>query len=334
MRVARDIYQVQLPLPFPLRIVNVYLVRDGDGWAVIDTGLNYSPAQEAWQTAFAALDIEPRAMTRIMLTHAHPDHYGMAGWLQAQSGAPVYLSPGEDAFARTQWAAGSRTYEPIATFFGMHGLPAAMITTVAADIAALRLMTHPAPVTTTHLTPGMPLTIGDRVFVSIATPGHSDDHLVFYCAAERLLLCGDAVLLKITPNVGLWGQERGDPLAHFLASLDRLSALDVSLALPGHGPPITRFHERIDELRMHHMERLDTMEQAVGSGATAFDVCTVVFPLPELTSHQVRFAMAETLAHLEHLVHQHRIERIDRAGVVQYRRRHRNQHNPICADGC
>jgi glyoxylase-like metal-dependent hydrolase (beta-lactamase superfamily II) len=175
-------------------------------------------------------------------------------------------------------------------------------------------MTHPTPVVLTHLPAGEPLTIGRRVFVPVATPGHSDDHLVFYCAEERLLICGDAVLIKITPNVGLWGWTRGNPLAQFLASLDRLAELDVALALPGHGPPITRFHERLEELRIHHAERLAAMERAVGAGATAYDVCTAVFPLQELTSHQMRFAMAETLAHLEYLATQGRIEQIEHDG--------------------
>lgn len=316
------IYQVQLPLPFPLRIVNTYLLRDGDGWTVIDAGLNYPPGQAAWREAFARHDVEPHEIRRIILTHAHPDHYGMAGWLQALSGAPVALSAGEAAFARSQWHTDSRAHETIATFFGSHGLPPDLMTTVAEDIARLRMMTYPVPSTVLHLPAGKPLTIGERLFIPIATPGHSDDHLVFYCAEERLLICGDAVLIKITPNVGLWGWSRGNPLAQFLASLDRLAELDVALALPGHGPPITHFQERLEELRIHHAERLEAMERAVGSGATAYEVCTAVFPLQELTSHQMRFAMAETLAHLEYLAVQGRVEQIEHAnGAYSWRRR-------------
>jgi glyoxylase-like metal-dependent hydrolase (beta-lactamase superfamily II) len=134
-------------------------------------------------------------------------------------------------------------------------------------------------------------------------------HLVFYCAEDRLLICGDAVLIKITPNVSLWPHGQPDPLADFLRSLDTLSALDVGLALPGHGPLIHAFEQRLDELRAHHHQRLEVVESAVEAGATAFAICARVFPTTVLSPHQLRFAMAETLAHLEYLVGVGRLER-------------------------
>jgi glyoxylase-like metal-dependent hydrolase (beta-lactamase superfamily II) len=182
-------------------------------------------------------------------------------------------------------------------------------------MAETRAMTLPWPVTSA-IEPGVSLQIGARSFHVIATPGHSDQHLAFYCAEERLLLCGDAVLIKITPNISLWPHGRPDPLADFLHSLDLLAALHVDLALPGHGPLIRAFGERLAELRAHHHERLGIMEQATGDGATAFSICTAVFPITALSPHQLRFAMAETLAHLEYLVG---VGRLERAGGM-YRR--------------
>jgi glyoxylase-like metal-dependent hydrolase (beta-lactamase superfamily II) len=308
VQVAEDIFQVQLPLPFPLRIVNSYVLRDGDGWTIIDTGINYPAGRAAWRAAFVALEIAPKAIRRIVLTHAHPDHYGMAGWLVEQSGAPVLLAPLEQEFARRAWRDGGANEQAIIDFFQAHGMPTELAEQVRGSMAETRAMTAPWPATGT-IEPGESIRIGARLFQVLAAPGHSDQHLVFYCAEERLLLCGDAVLIKITPNISLWPQGRPDPLADFLQSLDRLAALQVDLALPGHGPLIHAFGERLVELREHHHERLEIVERAAAGGATAFSICASVFPATALSPHQLRFAMAETLAHLEYLVGVGRLER-------------------------
>jgi glyoxylase-like metal-dependent hydrolase (beta-lactamase superfamily II) len=308
VQVAEGIFQVQLPLPFPLRIVNSYVLRDGDGWTIIDTGINYLAGRAAWQAALVKLEIAPKTIQRIILTHAHPDHYGMAGWLAEHSGAPVQLAPLEQEFVLTAWQAGVANEQAVVDFFQTHGMPTELAEQVRHSMAETRAMTLPWP-TTSVIEPGVSIQIGARSFQVIATPGHSDQHLAFYCAEERLLLCGDAVLIKITPNISLWPHGRPNPLADFLQSLDLLATLHVDLALPGHGPLIRAFGERLAELRAHHHERLEIMVQATGDGATAFLICSTVFPTTALSPHQLRFAMAETLAHLEYLVGIGRLER-------------------------
>lgn len=317
MEVAEGIYQVQLPLPFPLKIVHCYALRDGDGWTIVDTGINYPPGRDAWRSAFAELGIDPTAIKRILLTHAHPDHYGMAGWLAQQSAAPVFLSPGEQAFARRVWHHGETHIAGVIDYFRANGMPADLAEQVRLSTIENRAMTIPWPETST-IEAGANITIGRRSFHAIATPGHSEEHLVFYCADDRLLLCSDAVLTKITPNISSWPDGQPDPLADFLRSLDRLATLNVDLALPGHGPLIHTFNQRLAELRAHHQERLQLMKAAVGAGATAFDVCMAVFQFDTLSPHQLRFAIAETLAHLNYLVGLRQIERVAR-WPVEYR---------------
>lgn len=318
MQVADDIFQVQLPLPFPLKIVNCYVLRDGPGWALVDSGLNYAAGQAAWHAAFAQLGIDPSRIARIYLTHAHPDHYGMAGWLAQQSGAPVFLSPGEQAFARRVWQHGAANERAVLDFFRAHGMPADLAEQLRLAMLENRAMTVPWP-EVTLLVPGSEISIGARTFQTLATPGHSDEHIVFYCADDRLLLCGDAVLTKITPNVSCWPDGRPNPLADFLSSLATLATLEVDLALPGHGPLIRTFRQRLGELEAHHHERLQAVERAIGGGATAFEVCTAIFAVATLSPHQLRFAIAETLAHLEYLVAAGRAERAEHPRL-EYRR--------------
>lgn len=315
MYVAEDVFQVQLPLPFALRTVNCYLLRDGDGWTLVDAGLHYEPGVVAWHAAFATLGIGPRDIRRIVLTHAHPDHYGMAGWLQQQSDAPVLLSAEERTFAEMHWHAHASADEATAALFGAHGMPEALVSTILRDIGALRAMAQPVPAHSAPIAPGDVLQVGRRRFVAVATPGHSEGHLALYCADERLLICGDAVLMRISPHVGLWPNSRPDPLGAFLGTLDELARLDVALALPGHGALISDLAGRAAELAAHHAQRLDVVLQAVGAGSSAFEVCGRVFALGELSTHQVRFAMAETLAHLVRLVETGRLARAAGAPV-------------------
>src|SRR5262245_5550574 len=183
-QVADGIYQIQLPLPFALRIVNCYLLRDGDGWTIVDSGLNYPPGQAAWLAAFDALGIREDSIARIVLTHAHPDHYGMAGWLAERTGAPVLLSPVEQAFAAYVWGSADPAIQAVAELFRRHAMPADLVAAVCEQMAVVRPMTRPL-VQTTTLAPGARLRVGAREFQAISTPGHSDGHLAFYCAEER-----------------------------------------------------------------------------------------------------------------------------------------------------
>ena len=318
--VAENIYRVRLPLPFALNHVNSYLLREPDGWTLVDAGLNRPELQELWQAAWRELGVAPRTIRRIILTHMHPDHFGLAGWLQEQSGAPVFLSPRESEVARVTWIEEMTAprHALVAAYLHSAGVAADVATVITRQQDYLRSLTYPHPQEILTIAPGEVITIGSRRFQAIHAPGHADGQLIFYSAADRLLLTGDQVLLRITPNIGVWPSTQGEPLAAYLDSLAELGKLDVGLALPGHHGPITSWQDRIAELVLHHSHRLETMLAAVEDGATALEVSYRVFNYDRFSTHEVRFAVAETLAHLEHLASQGRLIRVEEADQRLY----------------
>ena len=318
VEVAHNCFQVPLPLPFALNIVNCYLLRDDDGWSVVDAGLHTPAGEAAWRAAFAALNLEPQTIRQIVLTHFHPDHFGMAGWLQSLSAAPVLLAPRELEQAKAMWGKPPTLRDPLVPMLLAHGCPDALVTTIEATVADLRAATFPHP-TVTPLLPGSHVQMGGRSFTAIHAPGHSDGQLIFYDADDRLLLSGDHVLNKITPHIGLWPGSEPDPLGRYLASLTDLATLEVRLALPGHKTLIADWPGRINELQHHHAERLAVMLAVVEASATSYEVACTVFPFARFTPHEQRFAIAETSAHLERLVLQGELERSENP-VVRYHR--------------
>jgi glyoxylase-like metal-dependent hydrolase (beta-lactamase superfamily II) len=319
--VAPSIFQVRLPLPFALNHVNCYLLDDGDGWTILDAGLNRPELVERWEAAWRELGIHRRDIHRIVLTHMHPDHFGLAGWLQQECDAPVFMSPIERDVAQFTWY--DETTPARRTRFDDYlrsaGVAAEVATVVLKQQDYLRAMTRPLPAAIELIAPGGVLQMAGRSFTAIHAPGHADGQLLFYSAADRLLLCGDHVLQKITPNIGFWLNSHGDPLANYLGSLADVAGLEVALALPGHHGALTDWRGRIAELQVHHEQRLAAMYAAAAPGATSLEVSYAVFNYDRFSTHEIRFAVAETLAHLEHLANQGRLVRDDSGAVRLYR---------------
>lgn len=197
-------------------------------------------------------------------------------------------------------------------FFARCGLPDPVGANFSSrEIEGMRRMLLPFADAVDGLIPDETVSIGTRRFDVLTTPGHSDGHLIFYDPTDGLVLAGDHVLPHITPNIAFWPGVEPNPLGRYLGSLSPLKTLDVRLALPGHGPVFANWHERLGELETHHAQRLEAMAHVVGRGATVFDVSRQVFNHLTLDRHQARMAVAETLAHLDHLVDQGRLRRRD-----------------------
>jgi glyoxylase-like metal-dependent hydrolase (beta-lactamase superfamily II) len=293
------IVQVKVPLPFPLRWVNGYVIRGKDGCTVIDPGLRTPEAEQMWLRTFRELGLSPGDVEQIVLTHHHPDHYGLAGWMQQQTHAPVVMS--RTAFQRAQllWGDGQPLTAEIVRQFARHGMDEGTLGQVREHLDSFVPLVSPPP-EATFLEPGASIRLGDECYTAILAEGHASGQLCFYDERRRVIFCGDQVLPRITPNVSLLPSDDANPLASFLSSLEQLSALTVDVAFPGHRDPFAAFGERARELIRHHDERLTYMRDLLKEPMTAYALCRRVFG-DRLTVHQLRFAMAETLAHVIYL---------------------------------
>ena len=312
--VAEGVYQLKVPVPFPLVFVSAYLVEGGDGWTVIDTGFDYPEGREAWEVGARQIGLDlDQDVARIVVTHFHPDHLGLARWLQERSGAPVYMLESEIEHSREVWSA------PDPSAFVQYLVRNGMDRTSAGEAAGHMRANLALPEEMLPLRDGEKLEIGAGTARVVHAPGHADHQIMLHDEERKVLYAADHVLLRITPNIGLWPDTEPEPLARYLESISNLRGLrEADLVLPGHGPLFHDLDGRIVELLQHHEERLDLMRGTLGDEPrTSFDVSREVFRYA-LSLYERCFALTETLAHLEHLVATGRVERVEN-GMVGFR---------------
>ncbi len=318
VEVSPNIFQVRVPIPFPLRNVQCYLVRETDGWTMVDTGLNYPAALEAWDGAFRALRMKPRDIRRIVLTHTHPDHFGLAGHFQRLADAPVYALNEEIEIIPREWPPEEIAIPLLSRFFRHHGAPDQVLGRVAGRSREVIEMTNPLPVLV-PLHEGEDIRIGGQPYRVIWVPGHADGHLVLYRRSDGLMFIGDHVLMKITPNIALWPQLEFNPLQKYLASLDKISQFKTQIALPGHRAIVHDVPARVAEIKQHHQVRLHETLVAAGKGNNGYQVARALFP-HLVTADDIRLGMIEALSHLEYLTQAGKLERLEGA-VMRYRQK-------------
>lgn len=299
--VAPGVHWLRMPLPFALEHINLWLLADGDGWTIVDCGFGTDETRALWQKIFAE-QLGGKPVTRVVVTHFHPDHCGLAAWLAEHWGAPVHMTEPEFAAARAWYEARElHRREAQETLFRKHGLP------VADALQAQRknLFKRGVPELPAAIVPlvdSQRLHVNGREWRVISGYGHSPEHAALYCAELDVLIAGDMVLPRISTLVSVQAATPdGDPLGSFLDSLTRYAELPAdTLVLPSHGLPFYGLRERVDALKQHHAARLDELVAACGTPQTGAQMMPVVFKRA-LDAQQTMFAMGETLAHINYL---------------------------------
>ncbi len=317
--VAPGLFWLRMPLPLALDHVNLWVLEDGPGWCIIDTGLNTADLRSIW-TQLLSGPLSGRPVTRLIVTHYHPDHAGLAGWLwqqwQPDERPTVVMSTTEYLMCKALQLDSTEGHrDQIAAFYEQAGMPAERVAFYRQRGNVYRQGVHDLPAPYVHVDEGQVLEIGARRWQVIKAGGHALDMIMLHCPDDKLFISADQVLPFISPNVSVWPiAPYADPLTIFRSSLSQLRSLPGdSLVLPCHGMPFYGLHGRISELLDHHDERLAQTLAACAGGVTAEQVLNVLFDRP-LDDFQRLFAVGEALAHLNHLVVAGQLLRHEKAG--------------------
>lgn len=322
LEVAPGILWLRMGLPFALNHINLWLLRDTmeingkptQGWTVVDCGIDNAATREGWESVIAH-HMQGLPVLRVVVTHMHPDHIGLAHWLCERFDAPLWISATDYQSARVG------LYDPqgfgsaaSGDFYASHGLRDPEFH----QHLQTRRSYYPTlvprlPASYVRMMDGDTLTIDGAEWHCIAGYGHAPEHIALYCPGKKLLISGDMVLPRISTNVSVFSMEpESNPLRLFLDSLERyLPLAEDTLTLPSHGKPFVGLHTRIEQLKAHHDDRLNALRVRCKEdidGVSATDALPILFSRT-LDAHQLTFAVGEAVAHLHLLWRQGEVAR-------------------------
>ncbi|MGB0682427.1 MAG: MBL fold metallo-hydrolase [Magnetovibrionaceae bacterium] len=311
IEVAPGIHWLRMPLPFALNHINLWVLDDGEGWCLVDTGINREDVRDLWEQLFAG-PLAAKPVKRLICTHFHPDHLGLAGWLCDRFGMVPEMTQQEWAVGRmlslereeTVSAAGLR-------FYAEAGFGPDLMEKVKVRGPSYAKRVCLVPGAFRRFRHGDEISVGGRSWRIIVGEGHSPEHAALYCEEAGVLISGDQILPKISPNISVWPNEPdANPLSLYLETLGRFRDLPAdTLVLPSHNWPFRGLLQRVEALAHHHDQRLDETEKAVrdaGGQVCALDIMAVLFRR-KLDDHQLFFAIGEAVAHLHYLVSRGRL---------------------------
>jgi len=308
--VAAGVLWMRLPLPMALDHVNVWALEDGDGWTVVDTGLRTPATIEAWEAALAG-PLGGRPVKRVICTHMHPDHIGLAGWLCERFDAPLLMSRLEYVTGRMLIADAGPAPESGADFYRRAGWSDDQIEHWRKGYGRFGSAVAPLPPSYMRLSDGDSVEIDGHGWRVVVGSGHSPEHVCLWRESDGVFLAGDQILPRISSNISVWPTEPdADPMADWLDSIARLRDLLPAdlLVLPSHGEPFRGVHARLDALARGHDTSFRRLERRLRTGARVVDVFPTLFARP-VGDGLLGMATGEALAHLNHLHRRRRVER-------------------------
>ena len=327
IEIANGVHWIRMPLPFALDHINLWLLRDQidgiEGWTIVDCGITRDEVKALWEQVFdQALDGLP--VLRVVVTHMHPDHVGLAHWLCERWQAPLWMSMTDYMTARL-WSGGDNSGaaggEGAYWHFYAHGMrDPESLEQIRGRSSYYKGMVPKVPEQFVRLMDGDTIDIGGASWSIIAGYGHAPEHLSLFCADKSVLISGDMILPRISTNVSVHNLEPlGNPLPQYLKSLDKYTGLpQETLVLPSHGKPFIGLHERIAQQHQHHEERLNDVLEACETPKSTFDIIPVLFKR-QLDLHQMTFAMGEAIAHLHALYFAGKLKRLVREdGLIEF----------------
>ena len=324
--IAPGIKWLRLPLPFLLGHINVWLLQDGDGWAIVDTGIFTNTTREVWNHVFEVyLDHAP--ITRVLVTHLHPDHVGCSGWLTRKFDIELWMSGGEYLLCRVLVADTGEAVPPEAEkFYTAAGYSDESLKRYRHSFGRFGKVVAAMPQSYHRLRDGMKIVIGEHEWQVIFGRGHSPEHACLYSQKLNTLISGDQILPTISSNVSVYPTEpAANPLADWLDSLQMLKETlpeDV-LVLPAHGKPFRRAHARLDALILEHLTGLEKLRKLCREPQRAVDVFPALFK-SRITDNNLMMATGEAIAHLSYLWHRDELDiECDEHGVKWYQTRER-----------
>ena len=319
----------RLPLPLrdsPLGHVNTYLVRTDDGYMLVDCGWDTADTLRALEGHLRALDVRFPDVRHLVVTHIHPDHYGLAGRLREITSADLSFHRLERLYIESRYADADDLLAEMREWLRLNGTPQNELDQLNRGSTSMMERVQIAYPDRT-LDGGEEIPCGRYTFKVIWTPGHAAGHICLYDGGNKVLLSGDHVLPRITPSVGLHVRTQGNPLADYLDSLRLIGRLQAELVLPGHGEPFRGLPERTAELLAHHQRRLDEIVHLLRPGEaearTGFDIARQMRwgsrrAWDDLSGFERRLAVTETLAHVELLHARSQVGKRFADGVVSY----------------